>query len=349
VIVDFDHVAAIGVGRHYGRRRALTDISFTAASGDIVGLLGPNGAGKSTLLAILGTLLAASTGRVAYGATDLAGDRADVRRRIGMLGHDLFLYPELSARENLTFFGRLYDVPDAATKAVQALERAGLAPRADDAVAALSRGMRQRVALERALLHQPRLLLLDEPFAGLDERRRREAMSLLDHTRRRFGLPMVLVSHFAEEVIALTEMAVRLEGGRVAAVGPSASVLRAGETQIDNFFTAQVIGPSLVRAGHVDLHAYAPEGASGDVRMGCYAHDILLATSEPKDISARNVMWTMATAVEPAGEAVLVTLAAPPVKALVTRDASERLGLEAGKRLVVIIKATSIAFLGPAS
>jgi heme exporter protein A len=213
VIVDFDHVAAIGVGRHYGRRRALTDISFTAASGDIVGLLGPNGAGKSTLLAILGTLLAASTGRVAYGATDLAGDRADVRRRIGMLGHDLFLYPELSARENLTFFGRLYDVPDAAAMAVQALERAGLAARADDAVAALSRGMRQRVALERALLHQPRLLLLDEPFTGLDQASAAALVARLREEQAR-GVVTVLATHDLDVVDGLLTSVLFLRGGR---------------------------------------------------------------------------------------------------------------------------------------
>jgi molybdate transport system ATP-binding protein len=174
-------------------------------------------------------------------------------------------------------------------------------------------------------------------------------MSLLDQTRRRFRLPIVLVSHFAEEVIALTDAAVRMEEGRVHAVGTSASVLRAGETQIDNFFTGCVLGPSRIGCGQVEIHAYVPPEISGDVRLACYAHDVLLATSEPKEISARNVLWTMVTAVEPAGEAMLVTLAAPPLKALVTREAGERLGIEAGKRLVAIIKATSIAYLGPAA
>jgi heme exporter protein A len=213
VIPDFDHVAAVGVGRHYGRRRALTDISFTARSGDIVGLLGPNGAGKSTLLAILGTLLAASTGRVAYGDSDPAGDRAAIRARIGMLGHDLFLYPELSARENLTFFGRLYDVPDATTRAALALERAGLAARADDAVASLSRGMRQRVALERALLHQPRLLLLDEPFTGLDQASAAALVARLREEQGR-GVVTVLATHDLDVVDGLLTSVLFLRGGR---------------------------------------------------------------------------------------------------------------------------------------
>jgi molybdate transport system ATP-binding protein len=311
-------------------------LSCEAAS---LGIVGPSGSGKSTLLDVLAGV--ESGGRVVLDGDDVTKVPLH-RRRVGYLAQDPLLFPHMNVRRNLEYAPGADGIEDVAT-ALGILELLDRMPRH------LSGGERRRVALARAIASHPRLLLLDEPFAGLDERRRREAMSLLDQARRRFALPMVLVSHFAEEVIALTESAVRLEGGRVVAVGASASVLRAGETQIDNFFTGCVVGPSLVRSGHVDLHAFVPEGVSGDVRLGCHAHDILLATSEPKEISARNVLWTMATAVEAAGDAVLVTLAAPPVKALVTRDASERLGLEAGKRLVVIIKATSIAYLGAAS
>jgi heme exporter protein A len=211
------------VGRHYGRRRALTDLSFTAAAGDIVGLLGPNGAGKSTLLAILGTLLAASTGRVEYGGRTAAdGDAAAVRARIGMLGHDLFLYPELTAHENLVFFGRLYGVADASARAHRALERAGLDARAGDAVSSLSRGMRQRVALERALLHQPRLLLLDEPFTGLDQASSAALVARLREEQAR-GVVTVLATHDLDVVDGLLTTTLFLRGGRqvmAAADGP---------------------------------------------------------------------------------------------------------------------------------
>src|SRR4029453_8062197 len=147
------------VARHYGRRKALSQINFTCDAGEIVGLLGPNGAGKSTLLNILATLLTASKGGGEYG-DGAATTGAEVRGRIGMLGHDLFLYPELTARENLTFFAQLYNVSDVNRAVDRALERSVLAERADDAVGGFSRGMRQRIALERALIHDPTLLLL---------------------------------------------------------------------------------------------------------------------------------------------------------------------------------------------
>ena len=210
---DFDRVAAVQVGRHYGRRRALADISFTARAGDIVGLLGPNGAGKSTLLAILGTLLAASTGRVEYGDATLAGGGAGLRARIGMLGHDLFLYPELTARENLVFFDRLYGVADVHTRVAAALASAGLAARADEPVSSFSRGMRQRVALERALLHQPRLLLLDEPFTGLDQASAAALVARLREEQAR-RVVTVLATHDLDVVDGLLSDVVFLHGGR---------------------------------------------------------------------------------------------------------------------------------------
>jgi molybdate transport system ATP-binding protein len=313
------------------------EASFSCEAGAL-GIVGPSGSGKSTLLDVLAGV--ESGGRVAIDGRDVSRVRLH-RRRVGYVTQDPLLFPHMSVRRNLEYGPGAQGVEDVAGAL-------GIAHLLDRMPRHLSGGERRRAALARAVAVRPELLLLDEPFAGLDERRRREAMSLLDQTRRRFGLPIVLVSHLAEEVIALTEWSVRLEAGRVAASGPSASVLRAGETQIDNYFTGCVLGPGLVRVGHVELHAMVPAEASGDVRLACYAHDVLLATGEPQGISARNCIWTMASAVEPAGEAVLVTLASPPVKALVTRDAAERLDLSAGKRLVAILKATSIAYLGAA-
>jgi heme exporter protein A len=210
---DFDRVAVVQLGRHYGRRRALADLSFTAGAGDIVGLLGANGAGKSTLLAILGTLLAASTGRVEYGEATVTEGGAALRARIGMLGHDLFLYPELTARENLVFFGRLYGVADVHARVANALERAGLAARGDDAVSSYSRGMRQRVALERALLHGPRLVLLDEPFTGLDQASTAALVARLREEQAR-GAITLLATHDLDVVDGLLTEAVFLRGGR---------------------------------------------------------------------------------------------------------------------------------------
>ena len=131
-------------------------------------MLGPNGAGKSTLLAIVSTLLRPSAGQLHYGAHEASRAGAPLRQRLGWLGHDLQLYPELTARENLTFFARLQGVAAVEARVTQALADARLEGRADDLVSGFSRGMRQRLALERALLHDPRLVLLDEPFTGLD-------------------------------------------------------------------------------------------------------------------------------------------------------------------------------------
>ena len=203
----------LDVSRHYGRRKALSQISFTCEAGEIVGLLGPNGAGKSTLLNILATVLTPSKGTIEYGEVT-ATDSAAVRAMLGMLGHDLFLYPELTARENLTFFAHIYGLRDAAGIAAQALERAGLAERADDIVSGFSRGMRQRVALERALLHDPRLILLDEPFTGLDQT---STQALVDRLRerQRAGCVIVLATHDLDVADGLLTRAVYLKNGRV--------------------------------------------------------------------------------------------------------------------------------------
>jgi heme exporter protein A len=166
---DFDSVQLADVSRHFGRRRALAKINLTARAGDIVGLLGPNGAGKSTLISVLATLARPTSGQVLYGGDTAERLGVALRRRLGLLGHELFLYPELTARQNLTFFADLYGLESRAVVDA-ALERAGLADRADDDVSGFSRGMRQRLALERALLHGPRLALFDEPFTGLDDR-----------------------------------------------------------------------------------------------------------------------------------------------------------------------------------
>ena len=210
-----NRLSVVDVARHYGRRKALSQINFTCDAGEIVGLLGPNGAGKSTLLNILATLLSPSKGKVEYG--DLATpDAAAIRAHLGMLGHDLFLYPELTARENLTFFGRLYALPDAAGSAARALDRAGLAERADDLVSGFSRGMRQRVALERALLHDPRLILLDEPFTGLDQTSTRALVERLKE-RQRAGCLIVLATHDLDVADGLLTRAIYLKDGRIVA------------------------------------------------------------------------------------------------------------------------------------
>lgn len=213
--LDFTTLAVEDVSRTFGRRRALTRVSFTATAGTLLGLLGPNGAGKSTMLSILATLMRPTSGRVRFGSIDAATSAAPVRSRIGVLGHDLFLYPELTARENLEFFAGLHGMADPAGAARAALERANLADRANDPVGSFSRGMRQRVALERALIHAPRLVLLDEPFTGLDDASARALLARL-HELRVSGAIVIIATHDLDLAEGLLDVAVVLRDGRVA-------------------------------------------------------------------------------------------------------------------------------------
>jgi ABC-2 type transport system ATP-binding protein len=218
-------------------REILKGIHLSFFPGAKIGVLGANGAGKSTLLRIAATLLDPSSGAVLYGGQTARDGGEALRSRIGVLGHDLYIYPELTAAENLAFFGRLYGIDDPDTAVAAALEHAGLRDRAADPVASFSRGMRQRLALERALLHRPRLLLLDEPTVGLDIGSRQ---GLLDHVRHLCGAESIGVlwaTHLIDEVGAEDQVVI-LHKGRVMAQGDVTAVNReAGAATIRDAFT----------------------------------------------------------------------------------------------------------------
>jgi heme ABC exporter ATP-binding subunit CcmA len=224
-IFDFERLSINQVSRSFGRRRALAHVSFACDAGRIVGLLGPNGAGKSTLLAILATLIAPSSGEIRYGDRTSREAGPFIRGRLGLLAHDLHLYPELTARENLRFFAGLYRLREAGARVEQALDRAGLNERADDLVSGFSRGMRQRLALERALLHDPRLLLLDEPFTGLDDASTRALVERLRELRTR-GRIVVLTTHDLDVADGLLDEAAFLRNGRLVAFEDARTGLR---------------------------------------------------------------------------------------------------------------------------
>ena len=222
---DFDVVEVQDVSRHYGRRRALARVSLTCRAGEVVGLFGPNGAGKSTLLGIVSTMVRPTSGTVQYGSRSAREAGDDLRRRIGVLGHDLFLYADLTARENLEFFGRLYSVGDLGARVRGALESARLTDRANDRVGGFSRGLRQRLALERALLHGPRLVLLDEPFTGLDD----ESAYLLAArltTLKQTGAIVVVATHDFDLAEGLMDRMICLRGGRLRELPPQDGSLR---------------------------------------------------------------------------------------------------------------------------
>jgi ABC-type multidrug transport system ATPase subunit len=216
VTFDFDRLTLSEVSHSFGRRRALLRVSLAAGTGEIVGLMGPNGAGKSTLLAIVSTLLTPTSGEVRYGAVSARQAGLGLRARIGLLAHEPQLYPELTARENLRFACELHALRHADRQITEALAYADLADRADDRVATFSRGLKQRLALERALLHGPRLVLLDEPFTGLDDRSSRALVQRLTELRR--AALVIVATHDFERADALLDRAFVLREGRAVAL-----------------------------------------------------------------------------------------------------------------------------------
>jgi heme ABC exporter ATP-binding subunit CcmA len=205
-------LAARGLRRSFGRVRVLHDLDLTLASGEALAVAGPNGAGKSTLLRLLAGLMRPTAGEVRVLGRPLRGDANEARRAIGLLSHHSLLYDDLTLAENLAFAARLYGLPRPADAARAALEAAGLAARADDTPRRLSRGLLQRAAIARALLHRPRVLLLDEPFTALDAASAERLRDALE-ARRAEGLGLVIVTHHLAEVWDVaTRVAVLVEG-----------------------------------------------------------------------------------------------------------------------------------------
>ena len=211
----FARVEARSLGRVYGRERALGNVSFILESGESAVLVGANGAGKSTLLGILSTLVRPSSGELLFGG---APPTATHRAAIGYLAHEPLCYGDLTARENLSFFARLYAAP--ASRVGELLARVGLVHAADRPARTYSRGMWQRLAIARATLHRPALLLLDEPFTGLDRDGCAMLAAILDEERAR-GAMLVLVSHDLEALPGLATRALVLGRGRLLHDGPA--------------------------------------------------------------------------------------------------------------------------------
>jgi heme exporter protein A len=208
-----------GLTRRYGERTALRDVTLTLPAGQTLVVFGPNGAGKSTLLRVLATLLRPHAGQARVLGRELPREGWAVRGRIGLLGHQPLLYGDLTARENLRFHARLHGVPAARADAL--LEQVGMTRRADEPVHTLSRGMVQRVAICRAVLHEPELLLLDEPRANLDPAAAELVEPLIGHAA---GRTRVITSHDPAGGLAEADLALGLRDGATALFGAAGEV-----------------------------------------------------------------------------------------------------------------------------
>ncbi|MSV35436.1 MAG: heme ABC exporter ATP-binding protein CcmA [Bryobacterales bacterium] len=209
-----------GVWKHYGDFPALRNIQLRIESGSTLALLGRNGAGKTTLLRILAGLSKASEGSVRMGGSDVRQEAT--RRRIGVLGHGISVYDELSATENLVLFAKLYGLENPEKQALAWLERVGLERVRDGLVREFSRGMRQRLAVARAFLHEPEILLLDEPFTALDDRAIAVLQSLLANAHAT-GRTIVMSTHQLKEALELATHVALIQRGQLAFSGERTS------------------------------------------------------------------------------------------------------------------------------
>ena len=232
-----------GISRSFGKRslvHAVRDVSFTAPDGQITGLLGPNGAGKTTLLRMLATLIVPGAGTATIDGLDVVRDRYAVRESIGVLSDARGLYPRLTARENIRYYGALHGLPGAALEAriAQLVHTLGLDALADRRTQGFSQGEKMKVAIARALVHDPATILLDEPTNGLDIMSVRALREQLRQLRNE-GRCVLFSSHVMQEVAALCDRIVILGAGRVVAQGTAAElVAQAGAATLEDAFVS---------------------------------------------------------------------------------------------------------------
>jgi molybdate transport system ATP-binding protein len=347
------------------RRDGFTlDVAVDVSTSGVLGLFGRSGCGKTTLVNIVAGLLAADEARVEIDGVVLEDSRSGARlpaerRRIGYVFQDARLFPHLDALGNLRYAERRAHDVEKRISLDFVVHLLGLEALLQRRVQKLSGGERQRVALGRALLSQPRLLLLDEPLASLDIARREEVLPYFERLRDELSIPMIYVSHQFEEVLRLATHAVLLEQGRVVTQGALEDVslhpdLRAivGPEAVGSVLTGAVeahggdTGLAAVRVGSNVLHVALRDARAGSsVRVQLLARDVILATARPENISVRNIMT--GTIARIAGDdadthMIHIDIGGPLVLARVTRAASAALDLQQGKSVWVLVKAVSI-------
>ncbi len=346
---------------------------FTAPTPGITALFGRSGCGKSTLISLIAGLLEPDSGRVMIGNDAMVDcDRqlsVDARhRRIGVVFQDSRLFPHLDVAGNLRYGAKR--VPRGTTEHLkfdEVLGLLGLEPLLGRRPHELSGGEKQRVALGRALLSQPRLLLLDEPLASLDMARREEVLPYLEKLRDTFALPIVYVSHQFDEVLRLATRVVLLDAGRVIADGDIATVSRdprlraivgaesVGAVVAGSVERLDAAGLAMLRVGDAELTVEVDAHVGQRIQIQVLARDVIIATEAPRALSVRNVVPARVVSVTPdSGRAVLVELdigRTTTLLARITERASNELALAPDKQVWALIKAVSLrghAFSVPA-
>jgi molybdate transport system ATP-binding protein len=341
------------------------DVTFSAPTPGVTALFGRSGCGKSTLISLIAGLLHPDGGRVVVDDDVLYdGERhlsVDARhRRMGVVFQDARLFPHLSVRGNLQYGARRQSRSVAVTAGFDdVVNLLGLENLIDRRPHELSGGEKQRVALGRALLAQPRLLLLDEPLASLDLARREEVLPYLERLRDAFAIPIVYVSHQFEEVLRLATRVVLLDAGRVAADGDIATVSRdpqlraiVGPDSVGAVVSGHVervdtSGLATLRVGDAELTMEMEGAVVGQrIQIQLLARDVIVACELPRALSVRNVVAARVVSVTPdVGRTVLVELdigRTSTVLARITARASQELALIANKRVWALIKAVSL-------
>ena len=340
------------------------DLAFDADADGVIAICGHSGAGKSTLLAALAGLLRPEQGRISVAGTTLldtdTGIDVSVRaRRLGMVFQSPRLFPHMDVRANLLFGHARQQHPAPAADIAAIIEVLGIGPLLHRRPATLSGGEAQRVAIGRALLTTPRMLLLDEPLAALDPARREEVMSCLERVRASQRVPMLYVTHRHEEIARLADHVVMIEQGRLLHSGPVESALAsvgsddAGTEAPMTVIRGTVSGHDerfgltdvTCAAGHLAVARLAAD-TGADIRLGIRATDITLTLDKPGRTSANNVLESRVTSLRDVGASwtdVRLDCAGQTLLARITRRSVQRLALTPGDRAWALVKSTTLS------
>ncbi|GEO99175.1 molybdenum ABC transporter ATP-binding protein [Methylobacterium haplocladii] len=339
------------------------DVAFRAGAG-LTALFGRSGSGKTTVIDLIAGLARPDRGRISVDGVVLldTANRIRVpvhRRRIGCVFQEARLMPHLSVRQNLGFgrwFARRHGVATSGAEVSNLVDMLGIGPLLDRRPAGLSGGERQRVAIGRALLSRPRLLLMDEPLSALDEARKGEILPYIERLRDESGVPIVYVSHAVAEVSRLASTVVVLEGGRVVASGSADAVMRRPDLIPDAAEAGAVLAMTVAahddtngltrltgRAGQLSVPRLAVSPGSA-VRLRVPARDVLVATETPRGLSARNVLSGQVRSLTETGASVMIEIDCNGaiLAARLTRASVRDLDLASGRAVYAIVK--SVAF-----